>query len=45
LAKGKPYGQIAEELGGQHVVAAQGEACNLPDLVRVEVQLLAAEPA
>jgi DNA-binding NarL/FixJ family response regulator len=53
LAKGKPYGQIAEELGVSYKTVVNTasqlkqklDARNLPDLVRVAVQLLAAEPA
>jgi two-component system, NarL family, invasion response regulator UvrY len=53
LAKGKPYGQIAEELGVSYKTVVNTasqlkqklDARNLPDLVRVAVQLLSAEPA
>jgi DNA-binding NarL/FixJ family response regulator len=53
LANGKPYGQIAEELGVSYKTVVNTssqlkqklDARNLPDLVRVAVQLLAAEPA
>ena len=53
LAKGKPYGQIAEELGISYKTVVNTasqlkqklDARNLPDLVRIAVQLLSAEPA
>jgi DNA-binding CsgD family transcriptional regulator len=53
LTNGKPYGQIAEELGVSYKTVVNTssqlkqklDARNLPDLVRVAVQLLAAEPA
>jgi DNA-binding NarL/FixJ family response regulator len=53
LAQGKPYGQIAEELGVSYKTVVNVsyqlkqklDARNLPDLVRIAVQLLAAEPA
>src|SRR5262245_38061217 len=53
LARGKPYGQIAEELGVSYktVVNVSSQlkqklnARNLPDLIRIAVQLLSAAPA
>ena len=53
LAQGKPYGQIAEELGVSYKTVVNMssqlkqklDARNLPDLIRIAVQLLAAEPA
>src|SRR5262245_54384545 len=53
LAQGKPYGRIAEELGVSYKTVVnlsyqlkqKLDARSLPDLVRVAVQLLAAEPA
>ena len=52
LAQGKPYGRIAEELGVSYktVVNACSQlkqklnAKNLPELIRVAVQLVSAEP-
>jgi DNA-binding NarL/FixJ family response regulator len=53
LAQGKPYGQIAEELGVSYKTVVNTfsqlkqklDARNLPDLVRIAVQLLSAAPA
>jgi two-component system, NarL family, invasion response regulator UvrY len=53
LAQGKPYGQIAEELGVSYKTVVNMssqlkqklDARNLPDLVRIAVQLLSATPA
>jgi DNA-binding NarL/FixJ family response regulator len=53
LAQGKPYGQIAEELSVSYktVVNVSSQlkhkldARNLPDLIRIAVQLLAVAPA
>jgi DNA-binding NarL/FixJ family response regulator len=53
LARGKPYGHIAEELGVSYktVVNVSSQlkqkldARNLPDLIRIAVQLLSAAPA
>jgi DNA-binding CsgD family transcriptional regulator len=53
LAQGKPYGQIADELGVSYKTVVNMssqlkqklDARNLPDLIRLAVQLLSATPA
>jgi two-component system invasion response regulator UvrY len=53
LAQGKPYGEIAEELGVSYKTVVNTasqlkqklDARNLPELIRLAVQLLAASPA
>ena len=53
LAQGKPYGQIAEELSVSYKTVVNMssqlkqklDARNLPDLIRIAVQLLSATPA
>jgi two-component system, NarL family, invasion response regulator UvrY len=53
LAQGKPYGQIADELGVSYKTVVNMssqlkqklDARNLPDLIRLAVQLLSASPA
>jgi two-component system invasion response regulator UvrY len=53
LAQGKPYGQIAEELSVSYKTVVNMssqlkqklDARNLPDLIRIAVQLLSAMPA
>jgi DNA-binding NarL/FixJ family response regulator len=53
LAQGKPYGQIAEELGVSYKTVVnlasqlkqKLDARNLPELIRLAVQLLAAAPS
>jgi two-component system, NarL family, invasion response regulator UvrY len=53
LAQGKPYGQIADELGVSYKTVVNMssqlkqklDARNLPDLIRIAVQLLSVTPA
>jgi two-component system, NarL family, invasion response regulator UvrY len=53
LAQGKPYGQIAEELSVSYKTVVNMssqlkqklDARNLPDLIRIAVQLLSTTPA
>ncbi len=53
LAQGKPYGQIAEELNVSYKTVVnivsqlkqKLDARNLPDLIRIAVQLLSTTPA
>ncbi len=53
LAQGKPYGQIADELGVSYKTVVNMssqlkqklDARNLPDLIRIAVQMLSATPA